>query len=244
MTIYVLLLILISFNCNVISQSVTIVIASKFEDLTWVHQRLKGYDVKIYRPDNNTTGYYSDYEKGVEACMYLSYIINYYNNLSDYTIFLHGHESSWHSKNITHLIPRLEYSKLEYANLNYNNYQHVIFDDRYNKLITSLYNKSIPDVKHYCCAQFVIKKDRILRNSLEIYQSYDYWLRNIEEENYYTSRVFEYTWHITFGNPEHGEKYKTGVCDLINCNIDEIRKNKILYTYYMNDDGFNIRSTI
>jgi len=185
------------------------------------------------------------YEKGFEACQYLAYIINNYHNLSDYTIFIHAHSQSWHFHGQMYdLIPRLDYSKLEFANLNFDCYQKVVFDQRYVKLIESLYNKSIPSISHYCCAQFVVTRDRILRNSLETYQAYDYWLQTIKEENHYTSRVFEYIWHMIFGNSQYEEPYKNGVCDLIDCNPEELKQKKILYTYRLNEDGEKIQHNI
>jgi hypothetical protein len=240
---FILLCFILVYGIN--TQSVTIVVASKHENLDWIHKYLKGYDVKIYRADSNITGYYSLYEKGFEACQYLAYIINNYHNLSDYTIFIHAHSQSWHFRGQMYdLIPRLDYSKLEFANLNYECYQKVVFDQRYNRLIESLYNKSIPSISHYCCAQFVVTRDRILRNSLETYQAYDYWLQTIKEENHYTSRVFEYTYHMIFGNSQYEEPYKNGVCDLIDCNPEELKQKKILYTYRLNEDGEKIQHNI
>ena len=232
--IYVILYFLLFCKCYAYEYNVTIVVASKYENLDWL-KRLEGYEVKVYRPDNNSTGYFSGYEKGFEACMYLSYIINHYDRLSDYTIFLHGHESSWHSKNITHLIPRLDYSKIKYANLNYERYQTVIFDKRYLDLIKGLYNKSISRVTHYCCAQFVVSKERILRKTLDEYKAYDYWLQQTTEINHYTSRVFEYTWHFIFDEPLIQKRYTHEFCSLINCTPEEYKLKQITYTYYYFD---------
>jgi hypothetical protein len=75
----------------------TVVIAHYNEDLNWVSQIDKDKytictvsktlpDASIYHPENF----------GVEASAYLTYIINTYHSLHEYTVFVHGHEYSWH----------------------------------------------------------------------------------------------------------------------------------------------------
>jgi hypothetical protein len=102
---------------------VTIVVASKHEDTSWVNNHLNQYNIVIYKPNDANQKYTSTYDKGYEVCMYLTYILDHYDKLSPHTIFLHGHQSSWHGRDMTTIIPRLKWSDIEYANLNVDYFQ-------------------------------------------------------------------------------------------------------------------------
>lgn len=56
--------------------------------------------------------------KGREAMVYLTYIIDNYENLSDGNLFVHGHLESWHQKSkLNGLIEHLKWDHDSYANL-------------------------------------------------------------------------------------------------------------------------------
>ena len=74
--------------------NVTVVVAHYNENIDWL-KNIK-YNVTVI----SKIGIPSETGKnrGNEASSYLEYIIQNYNNLSDYTIFIHGHQSDWHHK--------------------------------------------------------------------------------------------------------------------------------------------------
>ena len=56
--------------------------------------------------------------KGREAMVYLTYIINNYDNLPDSNLFVHGHHESWHQKsNLNGIVEHLNWDYNSFANL-------------------------------------------------------------------------------------------------------------------------------
>lgn len=225
--------------------SITTVIASKFENVSWV-QKLNGpYNPIIYRPNEPEYHHTTKYEKGFEVCMYLRYIIDHYHNLSDYTIFLHGHEHSWHSKPITPLIKNLKYGQFEYANLNYEMYQtvnprdHKWFFNAYDEFYGDYEPLSRPPeyINGYCCAQFAVSRNRILRHPLSFYENLDAKLQKTQLPNYRSSRVFEYMWSIIFGQSYDDQPYSGGMCTIAHCTSAQKQDSK--YKFSFRNSGLN-----
>lgn len=234
------LLLIISISVN--AKNITIIAASKREDVNWLHE-LKhkldnlndnnNYDIKIYRPNEPNYIYTTEYEKGFEACMYLKYIIDYYDNLSDYNLFIHAHRSSWHSRDMLNYIPRIDWYRLTYHNINVDHFQKIELHKNDNivnlmKLITEKVYKEIPPfVNGYCCAQFIVTKELILRHKKEIYEDLNTLLRENHLQNHQSSRSFEYLWGYIFTHIHDMEAYDNGLCSFINCTENEYKDKNI-----------------
>lgn len=54
------------------------------------------YDIYIYQVDKPTEDLPLPANKGHEAMVYLSFIIDHWDNLPPHNIFIHGHQTSWH----------------------------------------------------------------------------------------------------------------------------------------------------
>jgi hypothetical protein len=208
---------------------IEVMVSSKFGYAPWVSKLNLNY--KIYQPKFQLIGpgteFESDYEKGYEFCMVLKYIIDNYDTLKTYTIFLHDHEFSWHSDKITNIIPRLNFNNLGYANLNFRHFQvHLpggIFPrSEYDKMLQS---ESPPYFESYCCFQNIIHKDVIRRNHKSRYQHISDWLQNTTLPNEISSRMLEYSWAYIMGMPYDLKPYRHGLCSIIHCTKEEL-KNK------------------
>ena len=59
------------------------------------------------------------------------------------------------------------------------------------------------DVPHIlatpCCAQFAVSREQVQKRLLGEYQEYYTWLLETEVKDETSGRVFEYLWHILFG---------------------------------------------
>lgn len=83
------------------SYTKTIVIPrTKAEDASWVHGNFGGdkyIRTSIYSVEDSSADLHPPRNKGHEVMIYLSYIIDHYDSLSDVNIFMHSHRYSWHN---------------------------------------------------------------------------------------------------------------------------------------------------
>jgi hypothetical protein len=183
--------------------SVHVVIAHYKEDLDWIKS--------IKYPITVVTKHQYQAEtipnKGHEASSYLEYIITNYDKLSDYTIFVHGHRNAWHHKqNMDDKINALQF-KHDYYNINDQGIGELIkFPASYSKMVElkdpveKILSREIDfsKVVYRCSAQFYVKRETILQHPKETYQKLLDWIYNSKEPSFWTSRMFEYIWHIIF----------------------------------------------
>jgi hypothetical protein len=54
------------------------------------------------------------------------------------------------------------------------------------------------DIVFRCCGQFYVHRDNILRHDRKTYRRLYDWLMITDVDSYYTSRCFEYLWHLIF----------------------------------------------
>jgi beta-1,4-mannosyl-glycoprotein beta-1,4-N-acetylglucosaminyltransferase len=180
---------------------VQVVIAHYNEDLDWV----KNLKYKYTIISKNNIPLETPPNKGYEASSYLEYIIQHYNNLATFTIFIHGHQTSWHcQEKIDEKINKLIFDK-NYYNINDNvNKENLLTNakgivDTINQISEQI---EITDLFYKQAAQFYVHKDNILRHSKETYQKWYDVLINSKHNSGWTSRAFEYCWHYIFtGNP-------------------------------------------
>jgi hypothetical protein len=77
---------------------VEIVVASlSTEDTSWVHQYLPGWFRSIYVVDDPSAKLTVPQNKGREAMVYLTHIINCYDTLAETTVFVHASRFAWHN---------------------------------------------------------------------------------------------------------------------------------------------------
>jgi hypothetical protein len=185
-----------------IPPSVGVVIAHYNEDLSWTFnikykcRIISKYGMRKETPPN----------KGNEASSYLQYIINNYDMLDDYTIFVHGHRTAWHhSQNTDEKINNMQFVH-PYYNINDGGLNTLTNIPEWNKMrymiphVTKLFTSfvNLRKVVFRNSAQFYVHKSNILRHKKETYIKMYTYLMNSRETSYWTGRVFEYLWHIIF----------------------------------------------
>ena len=182
---------------------VVVVIAHYKENLEWVNNLKYKYVIiskEKYQPEEKPN-------KGFEASSYLEYIINNYDDLNEYTIFVHGHRNSWHhSMNMDEKINNLVFDK-NYYNLNENPLSGIgTGENSYEKtdLMYQSFRKIlnmdiiIENIYMRGSAQFYVHRDCILRHSKDVYIKLYNYLMDTDEISFWTSRGFEYIWHLIF----------------------------------------------
>ncbi|KAJ6257290.1 hypothetical protein Dda_8179 [Drechslerella dactyloides] len=201
---------------------------TKNEDAAWVNKKLPEWRPMIYAMDEPEPIDYLPVpvNKGREAMSYLSYLIDYYNDLSDVNVFIHAHEKgAWHNEfqhqdySIVNMLNRLKLDNVHkngYVNLRCNgapgcnppelhptgtDFKPDSIERGFNKLWEHLYgNTSFPEsVGVACCAQFAVSRAKIREQPREFYLSAREWILWTDEQD--PGRTLEYFWHIMFGMP-------------------------------------------
>jgi hypothetical protein len=146
--------------------------------------------------------------KGNEASVYLKYIVDYYDNLSDFTFFIHDEEYSWHhSGSIIDKYKEAVNSNKQYYNVNDRCSNAMIdilpvpnFIEWYNEYIGKYIPLNVLDLYEINknAAQFLVHKDLILCLPKSFYEKLYNWIITTELSNYFSGRYLEWTWHIMF----------------------------------------------
>lgn len=182
-------------------------------------------EVFVYDKENPANPYNVPLNKGSEASVYLKFIVDHYEQLPEYTFFIHDAEYSWHHDGS---IVDKYYEAIESNNqyVNVNNHSCIMHKDsipkcQYEKLLEWYCEyiekyipiECVPNNKdgfvdgHIGCAQFLVHRDLILNFPKSMYQDIYNWI--IEEDvvlpkececnqSIISGNFLEWTWHILF----------------------------------------------
>jgi len=165
--------------------------------------------------------------KGHEANPYLTYIIEHYDRLPSTIALLHSHEDgyprAWHTdaqdySNVNALqslnvdfVQRNGYANLRCIHIPGCPEEIQPFRDPYDAGRTTEHvfpavwetlfnNTEVPAVVGApCCAQFAVSREQVRKRPREFYGRALQFLRDTALEDDASGRVFEYLWHIIFG---------------------------------------------
>ncbi len=181
-----------------------VVIARYNEDLTWVTNL--NYPFTVISKNSIPKDIAPN--KGNEASTYLEYIIKNYDNLSDYTFFVHGHRSSWHHKGpADEKINTIECT-MPFFNINdippyyIPNCSDTLgqFLRTYPAIEHILGPMDVYQTSYRMGAQFYVHRDAIRSRSLETYKALYGFIMNNEGQSRQDSVLFERVWHFIFTN--------------------------------------------
>lgn len=179
------------------------------------------------KPEEELLTAYSS--RGREVAAYLSFIVDFYNELPAYSIFIHANPDQWHndlfgsktSSVLQHL--RLEaVDALGYVNLRCENnpgcpshvnphsptQEDISKNDvraYFPRIYQDLFGEhvSVPDqIGGICCAQFAVSRARILQRPKSDYIRMLDWVNEKSlpfVDSYGVGWVFETLWHVVFG---------------------------------------------
>jgi len=186
------------------------VVSRHNKNVDWVYKLKNINKFYIYDKENYKNEYNVPVNKGQEASVYLKYIVDHYDQLADFTFFIHDDEYTWHhSGSIIDKFNEAVESKELYYNINdkcvlgsivsnplYHNILiwYNIFIEKYIPL-NSLPNKDWT-VNYKGSAQFLVHKCLIKNLPLKFYKDLYEWIITTKLSNYETSRYLEWTWHI------------------------------------------------
>lgn len=192
----------------------TIVVSRYNRPTLWTRDLTnKGYRVIIY--DHGLGDMQSPYNlgknKGKEASAYLKYIVDHYDSLTPYTVFLHDEETAWHHRGkiqdrvLEHQGKRDKYKSFNSATCGdirngYWKEMQAFFKRYLEPYIGSASKYGNWTLGELCCAQFVVSRSLIKQHPKKMYSDAFKWIMNTNLDYEITGRLFEWTWRIIF-NP-------------------------------------------
>ena len=184
------------------------------------------YKYDVERPDNPNPELQFPTRKGHEAMIYLSYIIDHYDDLPWSVLFVHGHfDGAWHQEDtIVNLIEGLNRTALAlegYISLRCEWYpscpaeMHLSHQDAVvtgseaqtkgtEAAISGVWNQIFPTesmpavLASPCCAQFAVTRPAIFRRPKSDYERLRAWLMSSLLEDELSGRVLEKLWAYIF----------------------------------------------
>ncbi|OCK74073.1 hypothetical protein K432DRAFT_398387 [Lepidopterella palustris CBS 459.81] len=190
---------------------------------TWMHKLSDSWTLYPYVADNPFPPPELEIprNKGHEAMVYLTFIINHWDALPPRMIFVHGHRTSWHQENDTvSLIRSLRLPALEEvgyiplrcdwypscpAEIRPITHDAVVWgpgvhrEDAENGIAeaweTLFPGVPIPEtIASQCCAQFAVSRAAVQRRQKADYERVREWLMETELEDDVSGRVLEKLW--------------------------------------------------
>ena len=204
----------------------TIVTAHYNECLSWLtckkdlYQALVVCDKETAAPIDHALfdKVYTIPNMGFEVSAFLYYIIANYDNLPEYTAFIHGHETSWHQLHPRGLIAAIDEANMQkynFVSLNIkphpqvDNYMidsvhpiHGLYEsirDLWSTFFEEFLGPRPTELHHDSCAQFVVSRQAILRNPLHAYKKWYELAIDPSQNNKLVATMFELIWHVIFG---------------------------------------------
>jgi hypothetical protein len=186
---------------------------NKNVDFAYKINNNKNVNVMIYDKETPTNAFNVPVNKGNEASVYLKYIVDYYDELTEFTFFIHDEEYAWHhTGSIIDKYAEAVASKKLYYNINdkcHWDKKNLIDARTYNELLKwygAYIEEYIPISKvpnnhdfiygYRGSAQFLVHKDLIRNLPKEFYVKLYNWITTTNLPNYLSGRYLEWTWHV------------------------------------------------
>ena len=209
------------------------------EEVDWISHELPDLPSTVYVADDPEAEFHPPKNKGHEVMIYLTYIIDHYDDLPDVMMFMHSHRWSWHNDDIldydaVEMIKRLSSERVTregYMNMRCHwdpgcpDWMHPgnLEEDMYKQeesLIAKAWSELFPldpvpqVLAQPCCAQFALSKERVLSIPKSRFVFYRTWLLRTPLSDYISGRVWEYMWQYIFtGQNVHCPVMHSCYCD-------------------------------
>ena len=197
-------------------ESITNIVVSRYiknVDFVYKINNNQNINVMIYDKENPNNPLNIPVNKGNEASVYLKYIVDYYDNLSNFTFFIHDDEYSWHHPgSIINKYQEATMSNELYYNINDKSHwtqPNYISEDVYNQLL-EWYNEYIEEYipianvpynnvftfNYNGTSQFLVHKNLIRRLPKEFYIQLYNWIITTDMPTSQSVLFLEWSWYI------------------------------------------------
>ncbi|GAB7353132.1 hypothetical protein MBLNU459_g3670t1 [Dothideomycetes sp. NU459] len=197
------------------------------EDTLWVAEKLPDWQHAVYIVDDPSATRHTAANKGKEANAYLTYLVDNYDSLPATVAFLHSHEKGWPRAWHTDAVDYSNVRALRALNVDFvqrNGYANLrciatpgcpdevlpfrepadegrVVETNYARVWQAVFNNTdVPRaVGAACCAQFAVSREQVRKRPREQYVTLHRYLMETELDDETIGRVYEYMWHIIFG---------------------------------------------
>ena len=152
-----------------------------------------------------------------EASAFLKFIVDYYDNLPEVMVFLHGHRYAYHQEDVLTLLDAIEdparlpgYCNLNLAvwGLKEDPSRKPLYEE-HKAWLEAWLGPLPPLLLDRCCAQFVVRRERVLHRPKAFFEeALQHAYYDVEplpegdsEANRRLGLLFEWLWHHLFGEP-------------------------------------------
>lgn len=198
---------------------------TKKEDISWMDEHLpESYIPRVvYVADDPYSPRHPPANKGHEAMVYLTYIIENYDSLPEIMLFMHAHQKTWHNNDVfgsdaAEMVKQLSSERVVregYMNLRCQWYPgcpdwmhpgNTEFDIQKTEqvLIAKAWAEifpfdPVPDVlAQPCCSQFALSRERVHSIPKAQFEFYRTWILTTPLQDALSGRVWEYMWQYAF----------------------------------------------
>lgn len=193
-----------------------ILIAHHNKDISWVNEITSNVNIIIYSTADKSKVFVSP-NKGMDANMYLRYIIDNYDNLPDKTLFCHHHKTDWtQDYDLPFIINHLNWDLADYFSIcARKNYGDVFIIDPRTKqwlkdswYIFEDYITFPNELYYYAGTQFVCSKELIMQYPKSYWKKLLGWVLMTQLPDWLVGRIFEWTWHYLLTKDPIDKKYE------------------------------------
>jgi hypothetical protein len=182
-----------------------LVVSHYNEDLQWTSSvEMNKYNIVLVSKTLENADIFQPKNTGYEASAFFEYIVKYYDTLPEYSVFVHGHETSWHhTGKMQDLVNNLQLGDKKYKNINLNQaiYEEMreipdYWINTFRKLISCTDpSLAVPMyLKYIKCAQFYVHRDNIRMRDKETWQKMLETLTSGTNGHKYDAIVYEHCW--------------------------------------------------
>lgn len=204
-----------------------IVAATSKENTTWFNEYFENdWDLAIYVVDNPNATYTVPRQGGNEAGVFLTYVVDNYDNLPDIMLFHHAGRYQWHNEDPmfdgVNVIKNLKLDHVQeqgYTTLRCSWFpgcpmnveviaNHVDAWDEQKGQTAQRYldwfpQRPLPDhLGAPCCAQFALTRSQVHLRAKSEYEHMRDWVWDDRLMAHNSGRVMEYLWHIVFSKDD------------------------------------------
>lgn len=193
------------------------------ENISWIDDQLPGLGTVRYTANDVLAPHHPPINKGHEVMVYLSFILEHYENLPDVVLFMHSHRYSHHNSELLDFDAVQMVKRLSSAHVVRHGYVNMrcdwspgcpewlhpgagqdILEKQEEVVLSEVWRELFPErplprtLAQACCAQFAVSGEAIRSMPKSRYVFFRDWILRTPLNDYVSGRIWEYCWQSLF----------------------------------------------